>query len=82
MNISMKEIKNHIAITTKESIKFALLTISIFFLIGVPMIYISVDILKINGEIPAIIIGIITAIIVLIIDHKKIHSLSKMHNDS
>ena len=80
MRIYTKELKNHIVVTTKESIKFALLAMAIFFLIGVPMTYISIEILKMNGEISGILVGIITAIIIVIVDHKKIHSLSKMHN--
>ena len=80
MKIPMKELKNHILVTTKESIKFALLAMAIFFLIGVPMVYISIEILKIEGEISGIIVGIITAIIIVVVDHKKIHCLSKMDN--
>ena len=78
----LQEVKNHIVFTTIESLKFVLLTISMFFLIGAPMAYISIYVLKIdgeNGEISAMITGIICAIIVVIIDHKKIHSLKKIH---
>ena len=77
MYIHMKEIKNYIVTTTKESIKFAMLAMIIFFLIGVPMVYISVNILKMDENISGIIVGIITAIIIVIVDHKKKHSLSK-----
>ena len=81
MKISMKEIKDHIIFTIKESIKFALLAVAIIFLLGLPMVYVFIEILKINGDVSSLIVGVITAIIIVIIDHKKVHSLSKIDNN-
>lgn len=81
MSISIKDIKDHIVVTIKETIKFVLHSMVTFLLIGVPMAYVFVDILKMNGEISGIIVGIVTAMIIIIIDYKKIHSLNNI-NDS
>lgn len=80
MGISIEDIKNHTVVTIKESMKFALLAMAIFLLIGVPIAYIFIDILKMNEEISGIIVGIIAAIITVIVDHKKIHSLNKIND--
>ena len=81
MKITMKEIKNHLIVTIKESLKLALLAIAMVFLIGIPSAYISVYVLKTDSEIPAIIAGIIIAIATFVIDNKKFHCLKRMHDN-
>lgn len=81
MKIHMKEIVNHTIFTIKESIKFALLAVVMFFLIGIPLIYIFIEILKINSDISGLIVGVITAIIIVMVDHKKTHYLRKINNN-
>ena len=81
MKITMKEIKNHLIVTIKESIKFALLSMAVILLIGIPSAYISIYILKIDGEIPVIITGVIIAIVTFVIDNKKFYCLKRVHDN-
>ena len=81
MKIHMKDIVNHTIFTIKESIKFALLAAVMFYLIGIPLIYIFIKILKINSDISGLIVGVITAIIIVMVDRKKTRCLSKINNN-
>lgn len=81
MKITMKEFGNHIIVTVKESLKFALLSMAMVLLIGLPSAYMSIYVLKIDIEIPAVITGIIIAIATFVIDYKKFHCLKRMHDN-
>ena len=73
-----ESIKDNIITILKESMKFALIGIVLFLIIGTLLFYIFLDILKIEMEIAAMLIGIITAVLIVIIDDKKIHTVNKV----
>lgn len=74
----METAKDCLITIWKESLKFALLGIVSLFSIGLLSIWVLSELLKIDIEISAMIAGTITAIIIFIIDIKKIHSTNKI----
>jgi hypothetical protein len=69
-----RQIKDDIIVILKECIKFALLAITLFFVIGVSLLYLFIRFTKIDQGIAAIITGVIVAILIVVVDMKKIHS--------
>lgn len=74
-NISIKE---DIITILKESIKFALIVITLFFVVGAPLLYLFTKFTEIDVKIGATLTGAIVAILVAVIDMKKIHTNDKM----
>lgn len=71
-------IKDDIIVIIEECIKFALLGITLFFVIGVSLLYLIIRFTKIDQGIAATIIGVFVAIFIVIIDMKKVHSYDKI----
>ncbi len=72
-----KSIKTYMLIILKESMKFAMIGIILFFLIGVSILYLLLKI-GIDQEIAALATGFIIAICIVIIDVKRLHSTDKI----
>lgn len=67
-------------IIIKESVKLMLLYIFLFFIIGIPSVYIF-HALNVDPKIAGTIIGIVIVIVFIIVDYKKLHCWQKI-NDS
>ena len=78
--MSARSFFGHIIFTIKESIKFSLLTIGTFFIVGMPIAYVCY-ILKIDVRTAGMTVGVLVAILVLFVDFKKTHCLQKIHDD-
>lgn len=65
---------DHIKVVLIESLKFTLLAILSFIIIGTSLIYLFLDVLKIDREISIMVVGIITAIIIVVVDNKKLYT--------
>lgn len=64
--------------TIKESIKFAIIAVFIFSVVGTSLFYLMLEYTKIDHGIAALIVGIVTAIVIVIVDKKKIHAYDKI----
>lgn len=71
-------IKDDIIAIIKESIKFALVAITLLFVVGMPLLYILTKFTEIDIEIAAFLSGGVVAILTTVIDHKKIHVNDKI----
>lgn len=71
-------IKDDIIIILKASIKFALIGIILFLVVGTSLLYILIKFTEIDMEIAAIVTGFIVAILIVIVDEKKIHTTHKI----
>ena len=78
--MSTRSFFGHIIFMIKQSIKFALLTIGTFFIVGMPIAYVCY-ILKVDVRAAGIMVGVIVAILVLFVDFKRTHCLQKIHDD-
>ena len=58
--------------------KFALISTILFLIVGASMGYVLLNLFEINMEVAAILTGIIAALIIVIVDKKKIHSHDKI----
>lgn len=76
----METIKDYLIIIMKETMKFVLFGISLFFLVGLSVSYVLIEILKIDMEISAIIAGAIAAITIVVFDDKKVHAVHKVND--
>lgn len=74
-NISIK--KDIITMLT-EAMKFALVGMVVFLIIGTSVAYILLYIVGTSVEVAGILAGITTAILIVIIDYKKMHTTDKM----
>ena len=74
------DLKDYLIILLKESAKFALLSIVSLFSMALLIGYLLVEILKIDINISGAISGIITAVVIFIIDNKMTHSVSKIND--
>jgi len=74
-NISIKE---NIIIILKESMKFAIMGVISFLVIGTSIMYILLKITNIDDEIIALLVGTIVAIFIVVVDIKKMHTTDKM----
>ncbi len=73
-----KSIKENIVILLKESMKFALMAVILFLVVGMSIAYILLEIVGMDVEVAGILTGIVTAIIIVAIDHKKTHIHDKI----
>jgi hypothetical protein len=73
-----KSIKENVTIIFKESMKFALMGITLFLIVGTSMAYILLDIVGMDIEVAEILTGIVVAILIVIVDSKKIHAHDKI----
>lgn len=71
-------IKENVIIVLKESMKFALVSVIVFLVIGMSMAYILLYIVGMDVEMTGILTGIIVAILIATIDLKKMHTTDKM----
>jgi hypothetical protein len=74
-NISIKEDLITIA---KESTKFALIAITLFFGVGAPLLYLFMKFTNIDMEIGATLTGAVVAILIVVVDMKKTHTRDKV----
>lgn len=73
-----KSIKENIIIVLKESMKFALIGVILFLVVGTSIAYILLEIIGMDVEVTGILTGIVTAILIVTVDHKKIHAHDKI----
>lgn len=73
-----KSIKENIIIILKESMKFALVGVILFLVVGTSIAYILLEIIGMDVEVAGILTGIVTAILILAVDHKKIRAYDKI----
>lgn len=71
-------IKDEIIIVIKESLKFAFVAIIVFFVVGTLLLYLFIKFAKIDVGIAASLTGVIVAILIVVIDDKKIHVNDKI----
>jgi hypothetical protein len=75
---SSTSIKNDIVIIAKESAKFALVAMILFFLVGPPLLYLFIRLSDMDTEMAAFLTGAIIAILIVVVDQKKIHTNDKI----
>lgn len=73
-----KSIKENIIIVLKESMKFALVAVILFLVIGTSMAYILLEIVGMDVEVTGILTGIVVAILIVTVDYKKMHTTDKI----
>ena len=73
-----KSIRENIIIILKESMKFALIGVTLFLVVGMSIAYILLEIIGMDVEVTGILTGIITAVLIVVIDDKKIHAHNKI----
>jgi len=73
-----RSIKDDTITIIKESIKFSLVGITLLSVIGTSLLYILLEFAKIDMEIAAILTGVVVAVLIVIIDMKKIHAHDKI----
>lgn len=79
MNIENSgSIKDNIIIIIKESMKFAFVGLILFLVVGISLLYLFLKFTKIDMEIAALLTGIIVAILIVIVDIKKMHTTDKI----
>jgi hypothetical protein len=71
-------IKEDVITIAKESIKFALIAITLFFVVGAPLLYLFMEFTDIDMGIGAVLTGVIVAILIVVIDTKKVHTNDKI----
>lgn len=71
-------IKENIIIMLKESMKFVLIGMIVFLVVGMSIAYILLYIVGMDVDVAGILAGIVTAILIITIDHKKIHAHDKI----
>jgi hypothetical protein len=71
-------ITNDVITLLKESIKFSLIALVIFLIIGTSVAYILLEFVGASVDVAGILDGIVTAVFVVIIDFKKLHITDKM----
>jgi len=73
-----KSIKENIIIIFKESMKFALIGVTLFLVVGTSIAYILLEIVGMDIEVTGILTGIIAAILIVVVDHKRVHAHDKI----
>lgn len=73
-----KSVKDDIITIVKESIKFALVGIALFLAIGTSLLYLFIKFTEIDMEIAAMFVGFVAAIVIIIVDDRKIHTVDKI----
>ena len=73
-----KSIKENIIIIFKESMKFALIGVILYLVVGTSIAYILLEIVGMDVEMTGILTGIITAILIVTVDIKKMHITDKI----
>ena len=73
-----KSIRENIIIILKESMKFALIGVTLFLVVGMSIAYILLEIIGMDIEMTGILTGIITAVLIVVVDDKKIHAHNKI----
>lgn len=77
-NDNNKSIKENIIIILKASMKFALVSVILFLVVGTLMIYILLEIVGIDIDVTVILTSIVTAVLIVVIDYKKLHTTEKI----
>jgi ABC-type spermidine/putrescine transport system permease subunit I len=73
-----KSIKEDIIMVFKESMKFALVGVILFLVIGTSIAYILLEIIGMDIEVTGILTGIVVAILIVTVDYKKMHTTDKI----
>jgi membrane-associated phospholipid phosphatase len=73
-----KSIKENLIIIFKESMKFALISLILFLVVGMSIAYILLEIIGMGVGMTGILTGIVVAILIVIIDYKKTHTTDKI----
>ena len=81
MDIIFKMFLRHFISNLKGAIKLALLSMLIFFTIGLLISIILLNYFHTDYEIAGMVAGVVSSIIILFIDFKKTHILIKMHKN-
>jgi ABC-type Fe3+-siderophore transport system permease subunit len=71
-------IKDEIIIIIKESLKFAIVAVIVFFVLGTPLLYLFIKFAELDIGMAGFLTGAIVAILIVVIDEKKIHTNDKM----
>lgn len=71
-------IKDDVIVIIKESLKFAFVAITLFFTVGILLLYLFIKFTEIDMEIVAILTGAIVAVLIVVVDMKKTHTSDKM----
>jgi hypothetical protein len=71
-------IRDDIIAIIKVYMKFALIAIILLFVVGTPLLYLFIKFTKIDVEIAAMSTGVVVAILIVVIDEKKIHTNDKI----
>lgn len=71
-------IKDDIIAVIKESIKFASVAIILLFVVGIPLLYLFIKFTELDIWMTAMLTGVIVAILIVVIDEKKIHANDKV----
>lgn len=78
MNMDNKPVKDDIVVIIKESIKFSLVAITMFLIVGTSLLYLFIRFTDVYAEIAAMLTGVVVAILIVIADMKKIHTTDKI----
>ena len=73
-----KSVKDDIAVIIKESIKFSLVATTLLLIVGTLLLYIFIKFTEIDVEMAAALTGVVVAILIVIVDIKKIHTTDKI----
>jgi biotin transporter BioY len=71
-------IKDDMIVIIKESIKFALVGIILILVLGTPLLYILLKFTEIDMEVAVILTGLVVAILIVVVDDKKIRTTAKI----
>lgn len=73
-----RSIKDDVIIIIKESMKFALVGVTLLLVVGTSLLYILLKFTEIDIEVAAMLAGFVVAILIVIVDTKKIHVHDKI----
>jgi hypothetical protein len=71
-------VKDDIVAIIKECLKFSLVAIILLFVVGTPLLYLLTKLTQIDVEIAVILTGVVVAILIVIVDQKKLHVNDKV----
>lgn len=71
-------IKDDVILIMKESIKFALVAITLLLVVGTLLLYLLTKFTELDVGIAATLTGVVVAILIVTIDMKKIHAYDKI----
>lgn len=71
-------IKDDFISIMKEYIKFAVVAVILLFMIGAPLLFLFTTFTRIDKELAATLTGVVVAILIVVIEEKKIHTMDKI----